>query len=71
MPGETGLLVEARDEEALADALGRLLDDEDARGAMGERARDHVLATASSEGCLDAIDAFLTSVVTAHAEAAR
>jgi len=36
--GETGLLVPARDPEALAAALGRLLDDAELRGRMGEAA---------------------------------
>ncbi len=36
--GETGLLVPPRAPEALADALGRLLDDADLRGRMGEAA---------------------------------
>ena len=36
--GETGLLVPPRDPEALADALGRLLDDAGLRGRMGEAA---------------------------------
>jgi glycosyltransferase involved in cell wall biosynthesis len=36
--GETGLLVPPRDPAALADALGRLLDDADLRGRMAEAA---------------------------------
>ena len=36
--GETGLLVPARDPAALAAALGRLLDDAELRGRMGEAA---------------------------------
>jgi teichuronic acid biosynthesis glycosyltransferase TuaC len=36
--GETGLLVPPSDPSALADALGRLLDDDDLRAAMGEQA---------------------------------
>ena len=37
--GETGLLVPAKDARALADALMKLLEDEELRSAMGKRAR--------------------------------
>jgi glycosyltransferase involved in cell wall biosynthesis len=36
----TGLLVSSRDDEALADALGRLVADPLARHRLGERARE-------------------------------
>jgi trehalose synthase len=49
--GESGILVEPRNLEAFADAVGGLLDDRQRAGAMGEaaslRVRDHFLATAS------------------------
>jgi glycosyltransferase involved in cell wall biosynthesis len=39
-PGRTGLLTPVRDAEALADALGRLIDHPDQRRQMGRAARD-------------------------------
>lgn len=42
--GETGLLVAAQDEDALAQAAGRLLRDPDARRAMGAAAHERVKA---------------------------
>ena len=41
--GRCGLLVAQRDPEALASALGRLLDDAQLRLALGRRGRDHVV----------------------------
>jgi glycosyltransferase involved in cell wall biosynthesis len=41
--GETGLLVEAGDVDALADALGRLLEQPRMRSAMGRAARERII----------------------------
>jgi glycosyltransferase involved in cell wall biosynthesis len=50
--GETGLLVPAQDEAALAGALARLIDDADLRTRMGSAGRARVLANfAESEIC--------------------
>jgi glycosyltransferase involved in cell wall biosynthesis len=40
--GQTGLLVRPGDVEGLAEALIKLLSDEEKRAAMGKRARAHV-----------------------------
>jgi glycosyltransferase involved in cell wall biosynthesis len=40
--GETGLLVPSRDAEAMAAALGRLVEDRELRVALGEAAREYV-----------------------------
>lgn len=42
--GETGMLVPARDSEALAQAISSLLQDDSRRNALGEAARQRVLA---------------------------
>ncbi len=47
--GRTGLLVEPENPRALADALARLLNDEELRREMGYRARERVLANHSIE----------------------
>jgi colanic acid/amylovoran biosynthesis glycosyltransferase len=44
VPGKSALLVPERDSEALADALGALLDDPDRRDAMGRAGRRHMEA---------------------------
>ncbi len=50
--GETGLLVPAQDEAALAGALARLIDDADLRARMGSAGRARVLANfAETEIC--------------------
>ncbi|MGB9594503.1 MAG: glycosyltransferase [Anaerolineae bacterium] len=47
--GETGLVVPARDADALAEACNRLLADADLRREMGERGRARVLAEFTAE----------------------
>jgi glycosyltransferase involved in cell wall biosynthesis len=47
--GTTGLLVEPKDPDALADALGKLLDDEELCGRMGLEGRRRVVETFDSE----------------------
>ena len=47
--GTTGLLVEPKDPDALADALGKLLDDEELCGRMGLEGRHRVVETFDSE----------------------
>jgi glycogen synthase len=69
IPGETGLLVAPSDHDDLCGALARLLRDDELRRDMGRRAREHVLATASTGDRLDAIEAFLVSVASRCAEA--
>lgn len=54
--GETGLLVQPRDEASLACALRRLLDDPAAAAAMGDRARSWVTAEADRAVCLDRLE---------------
>jgi len=46
---DNGLLVEARDAAALADALARLLADPELRQRMGQRGRERVLGEFSQE----------------------
>jgi len=50
--GETGLTVEPRDSDALADAINTLLADETLRRTYGEQARKRVVATFSREQML-------------------
>ncbi len=47
--GETGLLVEERDPEAFAEALSRLLCDEESRARMGRAGREHAAANFAKE----------------------
>ena len=47
--GETGILVPARDDRALADAIVRLLTDESLRQRMGEAGRSLAYARFSAE----------------------
>jgi glycosyltransferase involved in cell wall biosynthesis len=51
--GETGLLVEPDDPEALAEALQRLIADSDLRRRLGDAARAHVAASFSVEKMAD------------------
>lgn len=51
--GTTGLLVEAGDHEAIAAALGRLIEDGPFRSAMGRTARERALARYELERCAD------------------
>ena len=60
---ENGLLVPARDVEALAAALRLLLADGSRREKMGEFARRFVLAEADSRVCIKKIEAFYAAVV--------
>ena len=49
LDGETGILVDVRSAEALAQAALRLLDHPDERARMGQAARQHVLTNFDSE----------------------
>ncbi len=60
--GETGLLVPPNDPEALVEAIGRLLDDEDLRRELGQRGRERVMqrftwqvTARGTAACYDAI----------------
>lgn len=60
--GELGALVPPGDVDALAGALRELLGDPDGCAALGRRAREHVVATADRERCIDRIEEFLAGV---------
>lgn len=53
--GSTGLLVPPSDPRALADAIVRLVDDEDLRSRMGEAGRRHVAAHFSHEALVESV----------------
>ncbi|NID16323.1 glycosyltransferase [Luteibacter yeojuensis] len=61
--GEDGWVVPARDREAIADALRRLLDERDALPAMGRAARRHAEAEFGMERFVDATEAVYTALV--------
>ena len=67
-PGETGLLVPPHNLEGLVEALRMLLSDAAKRQAMGEKARQFVLAEADSSICLQRLEAFYLSVISNGAE---
>jgi glycosyltransferase involved in cell wall biosynthesis len=52
--GQTGFCVRARDVDAMADRIVRLIADSDLRRTMGERARSLALAEFSLEACVEA-----------------
>jgi glycosyltransferase involved in cell wall biosynthesis len=60
--GETGLLVPRRDQTALADALGRLLDDPALAARLGAAARRRVETVFSPEASLDRLLALYAAV---------
>jgi glycogen(starch) synthase len=70
-PGENGLLVPARDIDALAAALRALLESPAQRQAMGEHARRFVLAEADSRACIKKLEAFYTAVAQADRKERR
>ena len=55
--GETGILVDAEEGDALAGALRRLLESEAMRESMGSAGRDHVLRTFSLDRLIAELDA--------------
>jgi glycosyltransferase involved in cell wall biosynthesis len=55
--GETGLLVDANDEEGFAAAIDRLLGDRDLRQTMGRSGREHVRARFSLDRLIADVDA--------------
>jgi starch synthase len=57
--GEAGLIVPPNDPQALASAVGRLLDDPDRRRALGERARRRAESQFSLEATGQSLRAFL------------
>ncbi|MBN1476335.1 glycosyltransferase family 4 protein [Candidatus Sumerlaeota bacterium] len=61
--GENGLLCEPGDADALADRIGRLIDDSDLRARLAKEGRAHVEAHHSPEGWLDAIQAVYAEAV--------
>jgi len=64
--GVTGLLVDAGDAEALANAITRLLGDDAAAAALGERARADVPARFGVEALVARYSALYEEVVRAH-----
>jgi glycosyltransferase involved in cell wall biosynthesis len=68
LDGENGLLVPPNNEDRLADALRRLLADEDYRAAMGKRARQYVVSEADSETCVSRIEAFYVRAIESRQE---
>jgi glycosyltransferase involved in cell wall biosynthesis len=62
-PGEDGWVVRARDREAIADALRRLLDERDALPAMGRAARLHAEAEFGMERFVGATEAVYAALV--------
>lgn len=69
--GETGLLVPARDVEALTGALRNLLSDAARREEMGRRARAYVLAEADSRQCVKKLEALYASIIAGEGPFAR
>jgi len=61
--GDTGVLVEPRDVDALAEALRRLFENPDAAAAMGQRARAWVVANAETRTSVRRIEAFYHQVI--------
>jgi len=65
-----GVFVPPGDVDALTAALGQLLGDPPARQALGQRARQYVLAEADSEQCLQRLEAFYITVARRASSAA-
>ena len=61
--GETGLVVPARDSDALAEAVNRLLSDEAQRSQMGERGRKRAMQEFSSEIMIDRVQTLYSSLL--------
>jgi len=61
--GETGLVVPARDADALTEAINRLLSDEARRGEMGEKGRKRAIQEFSHETMIDRVLAVYQSLL--------
>jgi len=61
-PGQNGLLVPPQDGPALVAALRSLLRDTAKSQAMGDRAREYVVAETNSKRCLEKLEAFYLAV---------
>jgi len=61
--GETGLVVPARDADALAQAINRLLTDKDLRREMGEKGRGRAMQEFSHEMMIDRVLALYESLL--------
>jgi glycosyltransferase involved in cell wall biosynthesis len=64
--GETGLLVPSGDDDALAAALGTLLEDPARRAAMGARARERAASRHSADVAITALEQIYARVAPAH-----
>ena len=69
MPETTGLLVPPGEVEALAGAVGRLLDDPDLRGRLGRTGRELVRKSYSDQAMLDATEQIYAKVLAARKRA--
>lgn len=67
--GQNGLLVPPREVDSLTNALRSLLHDKNRCRAMGDYARQFVLAEAESRACIKKIEAFYASVAARQTEA--
>jgi glycosyltransferase involved in cell wall biosynthesis len=66
VPETNGLLIPPDDVGALCDALRRLLLNGNERERLGRNARDYVLAHADSRTCMDRLEAYYQSLVSAR-----
>lgn len=66
IPNETGLIVEARNSDALGDALDRLLVNPDLRQQLGQQGRQHVVANLALPKMLDDMDVIFRHAIASY-----